>query len=58
MGVNILGNSSSKDRKAWQVMQDAEFDKQIQLYAFISLQNYSQVLLTQASPLPNVLPSS
>lgn len=40
-GVNILGNSSSKDRKAWQVMQDAKFDKQIQLYAFISLQNYS-----------------
>lgn len=38
-------------------MQDAKFDKQIQLYAFISLQSYSQVLLTQASPLPNVLPS-
>ena len=39
-------------------MQDAKIDKQIQLYAFMSLQNYSQALLTQTWPLPNVLPSS
>lgn len=53
--MNILRDSLSKAMEAWQVTKNAKSRIQIQLYAIMSFENYSQEFLMHSSPLPNVL---